>query len=98
MAAEPVCLKASAFEVAQVWLDSFNSALCANDASRLGGLFRPDGHWRDLLALTWTIVTVSGRPAATEELLTAAARAGAHRFEINLKRSPPRDVHRRRGP
>jgi putative flavoprotein involved in K+ transport len=82
----------SARQVAAAWLDRFNAALDACDAARLGALFRPESHWRDLLGLTWTIATVSGRDVAAAELLGAAIRSGARAFEIHPSRCPPRDV------
>ena len=40
--------------IVAAWLDRFNAALEARDAPRLAALFRPDGHWRDIVGLTWT--------------------------------------------
>src|SRR5437667_1967801 len=82
----------SARQVVAAWLDRFNAALNARDVAQLGALFRPESHWRDLVALTWTIATVSGRDVAAVELLGAAIRSGARAFEIHPSRCPPRDV------
>jgi putative flavoprotein involved in K+ transport len=71
-----------------------NAALEARDPARLGRIFRTDGHWRDLVALTWGIGTVSGRDAAGAKLFEAAVRNGAYGFEIDPRRCPPRDVDR----
>ncbi|PMS29429.1 flavin-containing monooxygenase, partial [Trinickia symbiotica] len=57
-------------------------------------LFHPDSHWRDLLALTWTFDTVSGRDSLSSALLEAASRCGARNFEIDPRRCAPREVER----
>ena len=49
--------------IAEVWLAEFADALATGDAAAATDLFIPDGHWRDVLAFTWTIVTHSGRAA-----------------------------------
>ncbi|MGH8667735.1 MAG: hypothetical protein ACREUN_11470, partial [Burkholderiales bacterium] len=45
-------------------------------------LFRPDAHWRDLLALTWCVQTVSGSANIVRHLP-----ATAHGFEIDPRRT-----------
>ncbi|PTB16809.1 FAD-dependent oxidoreductase [Trinickia symbiotica] len=52
------------------WLAEFNDALASGDATKVAGLFTEHGFWRDMLALTWNIKTVEGRPAI-EHMLTA---------------------------
>jgi putative flavoprotein involved in K+ transport len=49
--------------VVENWLAAFEQALAAPNAADLRALFRPDCHWRDVLALTWTIQTLGGRDA-----------------------------------
>ena len=79
--------------VAQSWLLRFNRALAAGDATALAALFRHDGHWRDIAALTWRIVTLSGETLAPP-LLQAAQAQGARDFAIDPARTPPRLVER----
>lgn len=43
------------------WLDRLNAALAGEDPAEAAALFRPDGFWRDLLTLTWTLDTHEGR-------------------------------------
>ena len=43
------------------WLSQFERALTAPGTAALEVLFQPDSHWRDVLALTWTIATFGGR-------------------------------------
>ncbi len=46
---------------AERWLERFAAALGRGDARAAGGLFLPDGYWRDLIAFTWNIRTFEGR-------------------------------------
>ena len=48
---------------ASAWLKAFDAALQNGDAQAGANLFLPDGHWRDLVALTWNIQTEDGRDA-----------------------------------
>jgi hypothetical protein len=59
--------------VAADWLARFERALAAQDAAALSALFHADSHWRDVLALTWDIRTVSGAEAILPDLAAAAA-------------------------
>jgi len=80
--------------VVETWLAQFERALGAADDTALRRLFRADSHWRDVLALTWTIRTVSGRDAIVRELLVHAGRARPRGFGINAERTAPRAVTR----
>ena len=55
------------------WLTAFEQALAAADGRALAALFAPDAHWRDLLALTWNITTVSGVQPVVNALLQHSA-------------------------
>ena len=81
-------------DAATNWLSSFESALSHSDDSALGTLFREDAHWRDLLAFTWDIKTVSGSSAILAEILPATKTAKPSSFEIDPDRTPPRQVTR----
>ena len=76
------------------WLAHFERALRAPDEASLAKLFRADAHWRDLLALTWRVKTTSGTGGIPGELKRCANEAGAHGFEIDPERTPPRSVTR----
>ncbi|MCG6953215.1 MAG: NAD(P)/FAD-dependent oxidoreductase [Betaproteobacteria bacterium] len=76
------------------WLERFNAALAAPDAKKLGALFEADGHWRDLLGLTWRFATLSGRELFAPALAQALAERGARDFAIDPRRCPPRVVER----
>jgi putative flavoprotein involved in K+ transport len=80
--------------VAENWLAQFEQALAARSRSRLNALFHADSHWRDVLALTWRIETVSGSDAILRELATHAARARPTDFKLDPRRTAPRNVRR----
>jgi hypothetical protein len=80
--------------VANHWLARFEAALGSRDEARLRGLFHSDSHWRDVLALTWRIRTVSGAEALVAELLGFAARERPSGFGVDPDRTPPRHVTR----
>jgi len=53
----------------------FEQALATPNDAGLRALFRPDCHWCDVLALTWTIHTLDGRDTVVSALKPWAARA-----------------------
>lgn len=79
--------------VTEGWLRRFNAALEGGDAAAVGALFRDDGHWRDIVALSWKIATWSGGDVAAS-LLGGAQAQGAREFEVDPMRTPPREVER----
>jgi putative flavoprotein involved in K+ transport len=79
---------------AQRWLASLEAALQAKDADAVADLFQADGLWRDVLAFTWTIQTMSGRAAIAATLRETLARTAPRSFHIPAKRTPPRWVTR----
>ena len=80
--------------VAENWLAQFEQALAARSRSRLNALFHADSHWRDVLALTWRIETVSGSDAILRELATHAAPARPPDFKLDPRRTAPHNVRR----
>jgi len=81
-------------EIAAGWLDSFAAALQARDAAAVAATFVPDGHWRDVLAFTWDVVTHSGRAAIGAALAPVLARTDAKDVRMPDRRTPPRRVKR----
>src|SRR5436305_10036475 len=75
------------------WLAQFQSAL-EQGGLALTRLFHPDSHWRDVLALTWNLRTVSGGNAIVKELTAHADRALPTAFRIARGRAAPRRVRR----
>jgi len=86
--------QATAPAEAQRWLESFEAALSARDPAAAAGLFLDDGLWRDVLAFTWTIQTMAGRPTIEATLRETLSRAQARNFHIPDKRTPPRWISR----
>src|SRR5690349_3002992 len=76
------------------WMASFGDALAAVDTAGLARLFDAESHWRDVLALTWRIGTVSGAKELAAELVSHAALTKPQRFEIDPRRTAPRAVMR----
>src|SRR5262249_45526633 len=66
----------------------------AQDAAAAADLFLPDGLWRDVLAFTWAIGTMSGRPAIEATLRKTLARTKPKNFHFPAHRTPPRWVTR----
>ena len=79
---------------AEDWLSAFETALGSRDATRIGALFHPDCHWRDMLAFTWHITPVEGWDNVSTRLATQQAGTGAHGFHLPAGRKPPRQVKR----
>ncbi|HEY6820741.1 MAG TPA: NAD(P)/FAD-dependent oxidoreductase, partial [Burkholderiales bacterium] len=76
--------------IANDWLSKLERALGGGDERLLQGLFLPDSHWRDLLALTWSIRTVSGGRAVAAGLQEFSAKAKTRGFRVDPARTPPR--------
>ncbi|HLI99128.1 MAG TPA: NAD(P)/FAD-dependent oxidoreductase [Bradyrhizobium sp.] len=79
---------------AHLWLARFESALEHPDSGALAALFHPDSFWRDALALSWNLQTLSGAGAILRELPVLAARTAPRLFRIDPDRAPPRRVKR----
>ncbi|MEJ8574236.1 NAD(P)/FAD-dependent oxidoreductase [Microbaculum marinum] len=72
------------------WLDRFEEALQATNREKLEALFLEDSHWRDMLALTWTMVSHDGRDAIVEGLLRTQPQVHPRQFQIATGRMQPR--------
>jgi cation diffusion facilitator CzcD-associated flavoprotein CzcO len=80
--------------IATRWLAHFADALTRQDAASLTKLFASDSHWRDVLAFTWHMTTVSGADAICDGLLQHAANVAPANFRLASGRTPPREVTR----
>ena len=81
------------------WLQSFNQAISQQknkdeSIKILSNLFFEDSHWRDILALTWKIQTVSGKSKVIENLYNKIMDVSAKSFQIDQQRTLPREVIR----
>lgn len=79
---------------AESWLSAFGTALSTADAGALASLMHPDSHWRDLLAFTWHISTVSGSDDISTALADSADDLEPQSFSIDYDAAPPRMVMR----
>ena len=79
---------------AENWLSAFGTALSTADAGALASLMHPDSHWRDLLAFTWHISTVSGPDDISTALADSADDLKPQSFSIDYDAAPPRMVMR----
>jgi cation diffusion facilitator CzcD-associated flavoprotein CzcO len=79
---------------AESWLARFERALGEGDDALLATLFHAESHWRDVLALSWRIMTVNGAPSILRELRARASRSRPTRFGIAPHRAAPRPVTR----
>ena len=84
----------SLYAAAEDWLNGFDTALTKADRQALSGLFLPDSHWRDLLAFTWHVTTVSGPADIAEALCRHAEETGADNFRLDESDAPVRFVIR----
>src|SRR5262245_27163562 len=75
------------------WLAAFEQAMGKGGAG-LAGLFQPDSHWRDVLALSWHIDTVSSRDAIARALQSVPRELRPSACAIDPARTPPRRVPR----
>lgn len=76
------------------WLAEFEAAINSSDPASVENLFHGDSHWRDLVALTWRIQTISGADGIAASLTPSADAVKPSGFEIDPNRAPPRRVTR----
>ena len=81
------------------WLINFNQAISskANKETAielLDELFLDDCHWRDLLALTWKIQTLSGKNNVINKIYESVLNVQAKGFLVDKNRAQPREVSR----
>ncbi len=79
---------------AERWLAAFEAALAAGERQAIADLFHEESHWRDLVALTWTLRQFEGRETIVDRLLEANAKQNAREFKVAERRTPPQRVSR----
>jgi hypothetical protein len=80
--------------IANHWLAQLEKALRTRDGSLLQSLFIADSHWRDVLALTWRIETVTGVRAIATQIQSCAEHMQPGKFRTDPERTAPREVTR----
>ena len=81
------------------WLINFNQAISSKVNKEtaielLDALFFDDSHWRDLLALTWKIQTLSGKNNIINKIYESVLNVQAQGFLVDKNRVQPREVSR----
>ena len=79
---------------ANQWLSEFEETIVSLNFEYLEALFCEDSHWRDLLALTWHIKTISGVKCIKKALKNYVPLAQPSEFQVDSDRTPPRLVTR----
>jgi len=84
----------SLFAVSNQWLQDFEKSITDPDYDSLTVLFHDDCHWRDLLAFTWNIQTVSGIEKIINALKFHNPKVKPSGFKVDSHRTAPRIVTR----
>jgi len=81
-------------ELVEQWLVQLDAALQSESRASVASLFAPDGHWRDLLAFTWSITPCQGGEDIAALMVAKQGTARARGFAVAQGRTPPRRVQR----
>jgi len=81
-------------ELVEQWVTAFNAALEKRSVAAIAALMEPSGHWRDMLAFTWSITPVQGAQQIASLLVDKQAAINARGFAVAEGRTPPRRVQR----
>lgn len=76
------------------WLLLFEQAVSSASADTLRDLFHEDCHWRDLLAVTWQVKTVSGLRNILALIQSLTPETRPYDFQITQDHAAPRSVTR----
>jgi cation diffusion facilitator CzcD-associated flavoprotein CzcO len=76
------------------WLSKFEKAIDLHELNNLSMLLETDSDWRDLLAFTGTVTTVSNSDLISQKLIHSLSSIKAFNFEIDTKFTPPIEVLR----
>jgi len=87
-------VETEARQVAADWLDGFAAALASSDPAAIAHLIAADGHWRDVLAFSWRLQTVSGPSTIADALTPTLSRTRPEDFHLPAGRSQPHRARR----
>ena len=76
----------------QNWLNEFNEALGKQNIESVLNLFQDSCYWRDLISLTWNIITLEGKPAIKEMLEAQLAKSKPTNFKVDGDATKENDV------
>src|SRR5688572_18599641 len=81
-------------ERVEQWLGELDVALQSESRKSVASLFAADGHWRDLVAFTWSITPCQGAEEIANLMVAKQASTRARGFALAEGRTPPRRVQR----
>ena len=81
-------------ELVARWLSELDRALQRESRAAVASLIAADGHWRDLLAFTWSITPKQGAEEIAALMVGKQPTAKVRGFTIAEGRTPPRHVQR----
>ncbi|MDB5926168.1 MAG: hapE 2 [Betaproteobacteria bacterium] len=81
-------------ELVERWLGRLDVALQSQSRASLASLFAHDGHWRDLLAFTWSITPKQGAEDIAALMVSKQGTARVRAFAVAEGRTPPRRIQR----
>ena len=81
-------------ELVGQWLGQLDVALQSASRAAVASLFASDGHWRDLVAFTWSVTPCQGAEAIATVMVAKQGSVRARGFAIAEGRTPPRRVMR----
>ena len=81
-------------ELVEQWLSQLDVALQSASRTAVATLFAPDGHWRDLVAFTWSITPRQGAEEIATLMVAKQPTVQSRAFAIAEGRTPPRRVQR----
>ena len=76
------------------WLLKFEKAIDSPELINLSMLLETDSDWRDLLAFTGTVTTVSNSDFISQKLIQSVSSIKAFNFAIDTRFTPPIEVLR----
>ena len=84
MSATPLPTEATKIhDLCREWLAKISKALVCNDASAIADLFQDASHWRDVLAFTRHLTTVTGTQELASSLCAAQTATRATGFALD---------------
>src|SRR5262245_25876957 len=81
-------------DLVERWLGQLDAALQSESPASVASLFAPAGHWRDLLAFTWSITPCQGAETIAALMVAKQGTARVRGFAVAPGRTPPRRVKR----
>ncbi|MBR9753350.1 MAG: NAD(P)/FAD-dependent oxidoreductase [Gammaproteobacteria bacterium] len=70
-------------QIAQQWLDDFESSLTQRDIARVLSLFGEECYWRDLIAFTWNLKTSEGKDEIQSMLAATLEHVAPSRWQLD---------------